>query len=126
MLADTLTGSIAYVKTNAGLPDGSKYQSSAGIGGSGSPDTITVRHDIPAILNNGKGTRRTLISLSSPLRDFESAPMAERVTVNLTITHPNVAHDGTQVTAKLLDLLVAISNASAADTFLTNVADGMY
>jgi hypothetical protein len=126
MLADTQTGTLAYSKLSGDTESGSVYTSASGIGGAGNPNKLFIRHELPLIPGNGKGVRRTLVSLSGPLRDSAGAvALAERVTINLTITHPNVNNDGVYIGVNLLDLLKIMSNATAVDTFADNVVAGM-
>lgn len=126
MLADTLTGSVTYTKVAADTESGTKYVYNAGEGGASQPYQVIVKHDVPA--NNRKGTVRHLVSFSRPILDSAGEPLAsgERITVNFTVAFPNVPFADGVIDACCLDALIVLSNATAADTFLNNVVDGMF
>jgi len=127
MLADTLTGSVAYTKVAADTESGSLYVYTGGLGGVSQPYRILIKHDGPS--GSKKGTIRHLISSSRPITDSSGEGVlvgGERVTVNLTISHPNVAISAAYIQAQVLDMLVAISNATTRDAFLDSVLDGSF
>jgi hypothetical protein len=125
MLATTLavTGGVTLDKISEDSVRGSVYLDPASL--RVNPHGITVKHEYPA---NGKaGFVRDLVQVYAPIEDGESVITADKVVVNLTITRPNTGHAASidaAVTNCMLDLIVAISNGTTADTFIDQVIAG--
>jgi hypothetical protein len=125
MLASTLavSGSVTLDKISEDSVRGSIYQDPASL--RVNPHSLTVKHETPAL---GKlGFVRDLIQITHPISDGDGNVTADKAVLNLTVTRPNYG-DASEVDAAvsicLLDLIVAISNGTTADTFVTQVLAG--
>jgi hypothetical protein len=126
MHPDTLVLNVGtYTKFSTDAQSGTTYHCPSGPGGAANPNILTIKQTPAASPGNGKGTVRTLIQFTGPMLDSSAVVLPQRNTVNLTITTPNVPNDGSTLNGILLDLIVAISNGTTADAFLTNSANGM-
>lgn len=88
------------------------------------PATLSVQHSA----GKGGSPVRHLIQIRRPIKDATNAYTGEYVTINCTVTYPNVAYGETQVNEAALDMAFALGEIAAGvivmSENLTLVLDG--